>query len=291
MLYTQIRAFDAVARFGSFVAAAEALGLSQPALSMQVRALEEAHGILLFQRRGRTIRLTRAGKELFELSRKFMRLEQQITDKLTRERKFGEGRLRLAFDGPHITMPVVAKFRERYPSIDLIVTMGNTRAVRQQLFEHHVDLAVLPRMAEEPRVYARPIRRHEAVVIIGDGHRWRGRRRIAIEELDGEAMVAREAGSNTQRCVDEGFARAGVKPKVILKLGSREAVKEAVASNIGFGIVWECEARDQNSLHVIRLSKTDIESVDYLACLKDEARRWPVKAFFKTALDAAEVNE
>lgn len=286
MLYTQIRAFDAVARAGSFIAAAESLGLSQPALSIQVRALEEAHGVILFQRRGRTIRLTRAGKELLELSRQFMRLEQQITDKLTRERRSGEGRLRLAFDGPHITMPMVARFRAAYPAIDLIVTMGNTRAVRQQLLEHHVDLAVLPRIADEPRVFAQPILRHEPVVIVGDDHPWRGRRRVTIQDLHGQPMIAREPGSNTQRCVDEGFARSGVKPNVILRLGSREAVKQAVAVNLGFGIVWEREARDLTSLHLIRLTKTDIESVDYLACLKDEARRWPVKAFFQSAMAA-----
>jgi aminoethylphosphonate catabolism LysR family transcriptional regulator len=286
MLYTQIRAFDAVARAGSFIAAAEALGLSQPALSIQVRALEEAHGVILFQRRGRTIRLTRAGKELLELSRQFMRLEQQITDKLTRERRSGEGRLRLAFDGPHITMPMVARFRAAYPAIDLIVTMGNTRAVRQQLLEHQVDLAVLPRVADEPRVFARPILRHEPVVIVSGKHPWRDRRRISIQELHGQPMVAREAGSNTQRCLDEGFARSGVKPDVVLRLGSREAVKQAVAANLGFGVIWEREARDLASLHAIRLTKTDIESVDYLACLKDEARRWPVKAFFETAIAA-----
>ena len=70
----------------------------------------------------------------------------------------------------------------------------------------------------------------------------------------------------------------------MLRLGSREAVKEAVSANLGFGIVWECEARDMAHLHAIRLLKSDIESTDYLACLKTELRRWPVKAFFDITL-------
>ncbi|MGE8944367.1 LysR substrate-binding domain-containing protein [Leptospira interrogans] len=91
-------------------------------------------------------------------------------------------------------------------------------------------------------------------------------------------------GSNTQRCIDEGLNKLGIKPNVVLRLGSREAVKEAVSANLGFGIVWECEARNMAHLHAIRLLKSDIESTDYLACLKNEYRRWPIKAFFDVAL-------
>ena len=280
MLYTQLRAFDAVARAGSFVAAADAIGLSQPALSIQVKALEAAYGITLFHRRGRVIRLTRAGKELFELSRQFMAMEQQIADKLAHHHRVGEWQLKLAFDGPHITMPIVAKFRDSYPEINLTVTMGNTRTVRQQLLDQQVDLAVLPRMSDEPRVYARPIRRHEAVVIVGEKHSWRTRRRMTVQDLHGQPMIAREPGSNTQRCVDEGLNKLGIKPNIVLRLSSREAVKEAVSANLGFGIVWECEAKDMAHLHAIRLLKSEIESTDYLACLKTELRRWPIKAFF-----------
>lgn len=284
MLYTQIRAFEAVARIGSFVGAADALGLSQPALSIQVRALEAAYGVVLFQRRGRSIRLTRAGRELFELSRQFMRLEEEISAMLQTGCRLDDSRLKLAFDGPHITMPILARFRERYPGVQVAVTMGNTRAVRQLLLDQQVDIAILPRMSDDPRFYSLPLHRHQAVVLVGKGHRWSGRRRMSIFDLDGQPMVAREAGSNTQRCVDEGLNRLGIKPDIVLRLGSREAVKEAVAANLGFGIVWECEARGATDLHVIRLMESSIESTDFIACPKEEVRRWPIKAFFDIAL-------
>lgn len=282
MLYTRLRSFDAVARAGSYVAAAEELGITQPALSIQVRALETAYGIQLFERRGRSIRLTKAGRELFALSRQFMRLEQQIEDQLTRSRTIAGERLKLAFDGPHVTMPIVARFRERYPDVDLTISLGNTRTVRKQLLEREVDVAVLPRVAGDIRIRAEPIRHHEAVVIVGKGHGWYGRKKIAVEELSGESMIARESGSNTQLAVDQGLAKVGVQPRIVVRLGSREALKEAVAANIGFGLVWASEAVGID-LHAIRLTGTEITSVDYLACLDESYRRVAVAAFFDVA--------
>ncbi|MBM3597443.1 MAG: LysR family transcriptional regulator [Alphaproteobacteria bacterium] len=283
MLYTQIRAFDAVARAGSFVRAADLLGLSQPAVSAQVRALETTYGVKLFQRSGRTIQLTASGKELLELTRRFITLEDQMRETLTSGRELGMGSLKIAFDGPHIAIPLVVRFRAEHPRIDLVVSMGNTRSVRQQLLDREVDLAVLPRIERERRVHARPLKRHHAVVIVSTRHAWAGRRSIAVRDLAGQPMVAREAGSNTQRCVDEGLSQAGVSPHTVLRLGSREAVKEAVASDLGFAIVWDEEARGENRLHAMRLTGADITSTDYLACLKDNLHRRSVAAFFKLA--------
>lgn len=121
-------------------------------------------------------------------------------------------------------------------------------------------------------------------MIVGRGHRWFGRRRVSAGDLTGVDMVAREPGSNTQRAVNEGLSRIGVAPRVVMRLDTREAIKEAVAANLGFGIVWAAEVETSDRLHVVRLSGADITSMDYLACLKDSHRRRAVARLFEVAL-------
>ena len=287
MLYTQVRAFDAVARAGSFLAAAEVLGVSQPALSIQVRALEDAYEVKLFHRHGRTVRLTTAGKELLELSRRFMSLEGQIAETLSASKGLGRGRLKLAFDGPHITMPLLSQFHGLHPEIEVSVSMGNSRFVRQQLIERHVDLAVLPGVGEDSKIHAIAIKHHAPVVIVGPRHRWRNRVELDVHEIAREPMVARESGSNTQRRVDEGLRELGLTPRIVLRLGSREAAMEAVAAGLGISIVWEMEAQASTRVRSIPLTGSTIKSIDYLACMKDEVGRRVIKAFFSVLKEVA----
>ncbi len=286
MLYTKLRAFDAVARAGSFTAAATVLGVSQPALSIQVKALEVAYGVQLFERRGRGLRLTQAGRGLHSLARQLLDLEHDIEEALSKSRLTKRERLRLATDGPHITMPIVARFRALEPEIDVEVTLGNTRTVRRQLLERQVDLAILPRIAGDARVHVVPLKHHDGVVIVGRGHPWFRRREVPVRDLAEQGMISREAGSNTQRAIDQALARVGVKPRVVLKFDSREAVKEAVAANLGFAIVWKSEVENDDRLNVVKLVGADVRSVDYLACLKESYRRRAVARFFSAALDS-----
>jgi DNA-binding transcriptional LysR family regulator len=162
--------------------------------------------------------------------------------------------------------------------------------VRQQLIERHVDLAVLPGVGEDSKIHAIPIKHHAPVVIVGPGHRWRDRAALDVHEIAREPMVARESGSNTQRRVDEGLKELGLTPRIVLRLGSREAVMEAVAADFGFGIVWEVEAQASTRVRSIPLTGSTIKSVDYLACMKDEVGRRVIKAFFSVLKEDARVT-
>ena len=110
MLHTQIRAFDAVAHHGSFSRAAEALGLTQPAVTIQVKALEERYGVKLLERSRRSVRLTEMGERLFRMSRRYSSLEEQMREILTESSELESGQLSLTADGPHIAMGVFARF-------------------------------------------------------------------------------------------------------------------------------------------------------------------------------------
>ena len=283
MLHTQIRAFDAVAREGSFSRAAEALGLTQPALTIQVKALEETYGVKLLNRSRRSVQLTEMGERLFRMSRRYASLEEQMREVLVESTELESGRLSLTADGPHIAMGVFARFLARHPKIELSVAMGNTRFVRDQLLERRTDLAILPGVDRHPQIHAMPLWRHTAVVIVANDHPWASRKSLDLAELDGQAMVSREEGSNTRRVTHQAMVKAGVRPRIVLELGSREAVCEAVGAGLGFGMVWQTEAQGSTRFRTLALRDVAITSTDHVACLKSERMRRAIKAFFQVA--------
>lgn len=283
MIYTQIRAFDAVAREGSFSRAADVLNLTQPALTLQVKALEARHGLKLLHRDGRGVKLTEAGERLFTLSRQLASLEEMIDDTLTTSSEVQRGELRLAVDGPHIVMGLFAQFLARHPQVRLSVSMGNTQVVRQRLLDRHVDVGILPRIADHPRVHAVPLWTHRGLLITSHDHKLAGRKVVSLAELEGEAMIGREDGSTTQALVDAALTRHGVKARKVLELGSREALVEAVAVGLGCGIVWELEALASSRVRAIPIENDELTTTDYIACLKSERERAIVKAIFAEA--------
>lgn len=283
MLHTQIRAFDAVAREGSFSRAAEALGLTQPALTIQVKALEETYGVKLLNRSRRSVQLTEMGERLFRMSRRYASLEEQMREILVEATELESGRLSLTADGPHIAMGVFARFLARHPKIELSVAMGNTRFVRDQLLERRTDLAILPGVDRHPQIHAMPLWRHTAVVIVANDHPWASRKSLDLAELDGQAMVSREEGSNTRRVTHQAMVKAGIRPRIVLELGSREAVCEAVGAGLGFGMIWQLEAQGSTRFRTLALRDVAITSTDHVACLKSERMRRAIKAFFQVA--------
>jgi aminoethylphosphonate catabolism LysR family transcriptional regulator len=283
MIYTQIRAFDAVASEGSFSRAAKVLGVTQPALTIQVKALEDRHGVRLLEREGRGVKLTAMGTQLFRMSRQMTGLEERIRETLAGKQELQGGHLRIAADGPHIVMGLLNRFLARYPGVHLSVAMGNTEFVHRQLLERRADVAILPRVKGHAHIHAQALWHHKAVLIVAATHPWAGRRSITLESLDGEPMIAREEGSMTQRVVNDALARAGVKPRTVLQLGSREAVCEAVSAGLGHSVIWELEAYGSTRFRTIPFRNVTLESTDFVACLKREMARQSIAAFFQVA--------
>lgn len=283
MIYTQIRAFDAVAREGSFSRAAQALCLTQPAVTIQVRALEQAYGVKLLNRAAGTVTLTALGERVFRMTRQLASLEEQIHDLLLASDDLQGSSLRLAIDGPHIVMRLLGRFQGRYPGVELAVAMGNTQFVRRELLDRRADVAILPGVQGHPKIHAVPLWRHTAVLIVARNHPWASRRDVTLAELNGQPMIRREAGSMTQKTIDDALRRAAVKPRFTLELGSREAVCEAAGAGLGCGIIWDSEAQDSMRFATVPLRGAPIHSIDHVACLKSEMPRQVIQAFFRMA--------
>jgi LysR family transcriptional regulator, low CO2-responsive transcriptional regulator len=285
MNHAQLRAFHAVASTGSFTAAAERLRVSQPAVTMQVKALEEAHGVELFRRRGRRVEQTDLGQALADLTRRLFGIEEEVEELLGAARKLRRGRLRVGADAPYHVIGLLAAFRESYPDLTISLGVGNSSAVLRDVLDGKSDVAVLAEVEPDPRIHAVPCGRHRLIAFVARQSRWGKRKRIRLADLEGEPMILREVGSITRRTLESALAAAGVRPHVVMEIGSREAVREAVAAGLGIGVVSEAELGQDARLTALAIEGAGqaLENTEYVVCLSERRKLRLVQAFFDLA--------
>jgi aminoethylphosphonate catabolism LysR family transcriptional regulator len=283
MNYSQLRAFHWVATEGGVGLAARRLALTQPAVSLQIRALEKAYGVDLFHRTARRVVLTEAGRSLFELTRRFFGVEREAHELLESIKGLRRGTLRIAADGPYHVIGILAELKRRHPGLEVAVTVGNSRQVRQSLLDYESDVAVMAVEPGDERFHCVPFRRHDIVVFVAASHPWWERKRVRLADLEGMPMVRREQGSATRAAFEKALQRAGVKPRFVLEIGSREAVREAVAAGIGAGVVSEAELGHDDRLRAIRITDGGVSTGEYLLCLAERASSRAIQAFFESA--------
>jgi len=283
MRYFQLRAFDAVAREGSFSKAASLLGLTQPAITTQIRNLEEDCKQALFVRTAEGAALTDAAKPLFELTRQMFSVEEQIEDMVSQATLFRHGSLKLAADGPQVVLQVVAAFRAQYPDIELSVSFGSQREVWDDLLAYRVDAAVIGNAKSDSRVASIPIAQQDMRVLVPRRHPLAKRKSVSLADLGAYSVIRREAGSNTQRLVDEALRRARISLPTAMRLGSREAVLEAVRQGLGIGFVLEREIPEGARTVAIPVEELRGCNVDSVVCLHSQRKRGIVQTFLAVA--------
>ncbi len=283
MIHTQLRSFHAVAAEGGFTAAARALNVTQPTVTVQVRSLEQYFKVELFHRRGRTVVLTDTGRDLFELTRRIMSLEAEATDLLNAVGGFHSGQLKVAAVGPYHVTEMLASFNERHPGIKVSVETGNSQDALQALFEFRADVGVLAHVEDDPRIVAQPFSRHPVIVFVNKYHRLAQRKAVRMAELSGERMVLRETGSTTRLAFEEALEHAGVAIDPVMEIGSREALWMAVQRGIGIGVVSDIEFVPHPDLHAVRIKDAEVYTYAHVVCLAERADSRMIKAFFEVA--------
>lgn len=279
MRLTQLRSFHAVARAGGFTGAARLLHISQPTVTTQVRFLEETYGIELFYRRGHKVTLTPLGEQLFELAQKVFALESETIHLLEDSGELKSGHLRVGAVGPFHVTEMLARFNRRFPGLEVSVRVGNSEVVQQELLDYRTDVAVLAQFTDDPRFHSVPYSRHPVVVFVHRGHRFARRKSIGIAELQGEPMIMREEGSTTRKALEDALAGAHVQPRVLMQIGSREAVREAVIKGVGIGAVSEIEYVADPQIRMVRVSDAAMYTHAHVVCLEERRAARLVKAF------------
>lgn len=266
---TQLRSFDAAARFGGFTKAAKAIRVSQPTITSQVRQLEIDHGVELFARQGRNVVLTPLGEELFELTSRIVQLKADALNLLEAHNGHQLGHLRLAAVGPFHATDVLVALKSRHPNVKVTVQLGNSQQTLERLFDFTADVAMIAELKDDPRVEMVPYSRHRVVVFVHANHAWFKRKSIRLSELHGQDFVYREVGSTTRLAFEAALARAGVSVNPVVEIGSREAVWKAVEQGIGIGAVADFEFVPHPRLKTVAISDVEITTNYNIAYLKD----------------------
>jgi aminoethylphosphonate catabolism LysR family transcriptional regulator len=281
MRLTQLRSFHAVARAGGFTGGAKLLHISQPTVTTQVRFLEETYGTELFYRRGHKVTLTPLGAQLFDLAQRIFALESETVHLLQDSGELRSGHLRVGAVGPFHVTEMLARFNKRFPGLQVSVRVGNSQAVLAALVDYQTDVAVLAQFTDDRRFHSVPYSRHPIVVFVHRSHRFARRNSIRIAELEGEGMILRETGSTTRKALDDALARAGVRPRILMEIGSREAIREAVIKGVGIGAVSEIEYIPDARIRMVRVSDAQMYTHAHVVCLEERRGARLVKAFFE----------
>jgi aminoethylphosphonate catabolism LysR family transcriptional regulator len=273
MRLTQLRSFHAVACAGGFTGGAKLLHISQPTVTTQVRFLEENYGTELFYRRGHKVTLTPLGEQLFELAQRIFALESETVHLLEDSGELKSGHLRVGAVGPFHVTEMLAGFNRRFPGMQVSVRVGNSQAALQALVDYQTDVAVLAQFTDDPRFHSVPYSRHPIVIFVHRKHRFARRKSIRIGELRGEGMILREQGSTTRKALDDALTKAGVIPRVVMEIGSREAIREAVIKGVGIGAVSE--------IRMMKVSDAQMYTHAHVVCLEERRGARLVKAFLE----------
>ena len=268
--HAHLRSFHAVATHGSFTNAAEALHITQPTLSGQVKELEERYGIKLFVRLGRRIELTDIGQSAYNITRHLFRYEEEVELLLQSARALTSGQLMVAADSPYIVTPLLAQFQRLYPGINISIQYGNSAQLMSWLESRRCDIAVLPNIPEgDTRLDSIPLAPDRLLAFVSKDHAWADRRSITMEELLGQKIILREKGSRTRSIFEETVALSGGVLDKVMEISGREGVREAVAAGFGVGIVAETELLADSRLRPLTVSNADLTLDEYIVCLKE----------------------
>lgn len=234
----QLETFAAVARLGSFSRAAEALHLTQPAVSIQIRQLAETVGMPLFDQAGRTLRLTAAGDELLATTRRLDDVWNRFESAIDALRGLKRGKLRVALvtTAKYFLPRMLGAFCKRYPDISIELEIANRDRVVERLRNNEDDLYVMSYPPDDLDIVVHPFLDNEMVVLAPLGH-WAAERRVSLAELGNEPFLLREPGSGSRRAIDDFARQAGVKLRVRLALGSNEALLELAGTGMGLAVI------------------------------------------------------
>jgi LysR family transcriptional regulator, low CO2-responsive transcriptional regulator len=240
MNFTQLRAFEAVARAGTVTRAAQQLHVSPAAISLHLRELERACGIALIERVRRRAHLTSAGRTLQDYARRIFTLsaEAELSVKLMRDLKAGALRLGATDTPARSWMPrILRDFSRLHPGVRVEMFVGNTAHVIERIVNREDDVAVVAAAMQHPDLVVEHVGIDPLVVIVPSHHAWRKRATIPLRALTGQPLIVREAGSSTRQLLEAQFDAYLVRPEIVMELGSHDAIIGAVEHEIGIALV------------------------------------------------------
>lgn len=238
--FNQLRVFYHAARHLSFTLAAKALYITQPAVTAQIRLLEQYCSFKLFKRKGRSIYLTDEGKTLFEYTEKVFDYERGLEHLIEEMKELKRGVLRLGTTKTYARyfMPyLLTGFHETYPQVRIYLDEGSSLDMIHSLLDFKNEVAIIAKAEENPDVRFIPFSEEELVVILAPDHPLAAEKTVSIRDLAREPVIMKEAGSGTRRLVNELFARNDCAPNILMDTSNTEFIKQLVQRGEGISFL------------------------------------------------------
>ena len=281
MRHSQLRAFHHVALAGGFSRAAQAMGLSQPSVSDQVKRLEQTYDVLLFQRDTRHVRLTPAGEGLFRLTRELFEVEDRIAAHLDQSRAAITGELRIVADSALHVTEAVSRFRQRHPRAHVSISSGNTEEVLARLRNYEAEIGVVGSAITAPDLDLVDLGHTPIVAVIARDFLPAEITSIAFADLPRQPLIFRELGSRTRAQVEAEARRQGLRLTPVIEAEGREAMREVVASGAGLGFVSRAEFGHDSRLRALPITGADLGMSEALISLAARRDLPMIRAFLR----------
>ncbi|WP_017814679.1 LysR family transcriptional regulator [Paenibacillus shenyangensis] len=265
--FHQLHIFYTVAERGSFSAAAQALHMTQPAVTMQVQSLEEHFGTKLLIRTTKRIELSEAGHALMPFARRGIELMRETDAAMSRFTDNMAGRLMLGASntiGEYVLPRLLVPLGQRYPDMKIMLKVMNTTQILEEISRNQLDFGLIEAWVEHPDMTIKPVMQDELKLIIPAGHPLDELPRITLEDVLKYSFVLREKGSGTRQVMEEEFIRHHMdleRIDTIMELGSTGAVKSAVEAGLGITILSPSSVKHEVALGLLKV--LDIEGVSF----------------------------
>ncbi len=237
----QLRAFVAIAESGTFTAGALRVHVTQAAISMQIRQLENELGAKVFVRAPRHVILTEAGEQLLRRARHILREHDAAVDEIAELAGAERGRLRIGSASAMVLtdqLPsILAELRAQHPRADISVTSGTSEVLVDQILAGDTDIAFVSLPVDVRGIKTERLSEDQLVAIASPRHKLAKQRTISAYTLAGERLILGERGGNTRRLIDQFFAQAGATLHVAMELSRQQAIRRMVEADMGVGIV------------------------------------------------------
>lgn len=279
MFVTQLKSFFTVARLGSVTQAARQLGLSQPTVTSQIRALEEHYGIELFRRQGGRLWLSDEGVRLLPAVDRLLQQEINVEFELRQAGEGLRGNLRVGATSPYYMLGLLQRFGQAFPLVDVAMSTGNSRQMVDALLEFRVDVATSSNLETDKRLHCQVLGQDPLSLLLPRSHPLAGQAAVSLAALQGQDLIVRERGSITRRLTEEALTQAGVQPRRWLEIAGREAIREAVLRGMGVSVFARHEAGFHPDLVALPFTEALPQIVEYLYCLRDRSQSLLIKAF------------
>ena len=288
MRYAQLRAFHNVAVHGGFSKAAAALGLTQPAISDQVRKLEVEYDIRLFTRHKRQTSITSEGKSLLEITHRLFECEQLAHEFLSESKAHQVGTLNIIADSTRHLLHILAAYRKAYPGIRISIKEGNSEEILRELQKYDADIGVLGELPNSRDYDIINLGSTKLVAFAASQYKFtparKSRNSITMSELANCPLVLREPGSKTRAKFELQASSMGLNISGHVEAEGREVIREIVAAGGGVGIVSEAEFSEDPRLVKIPICDAEMKMDEALICLHDRSDSKLIRTFMKLAL-------